>query len=101
MRLAAQAAASGLDGVVCSAHEAAGLRARQGADFLLVTPGIRPAGSGSNDQSRVMTPTEAIANGSDYLVIGRPITHAADPAAMVREINAGLAGMKNVKTIPQ
>src|SRR5262245_45357110 len=73
LRLARLTADSGLDGVVCSAQEAPALRSALGADFKLVTPGIRPAGSAAGDQSRIVTPQAAIANGADYLVIGRPI----------------------------
>lgn len=82
---------SGLDGVVCSAQEASMLKAELGKEFKLVTPGIRPAGSAAGDQRRVMTPVEAVRAGSDYLVIGRPITQAADPAAVLAEINQSLA----------
>ncbi|MBD8512549.1 orotidine-5'-phosphate decarboxylase [Photobacterium sp. WH77] len=81
---------SGLDGVVCSAQEASLLKANLGAEFKLVTPGIRPAGSAAGDQRRVMTPAEAVKAGSDYLVIGRPITQADDPAAVLAEINRSL-----------
>lgn len=80
-RLAALAAAAGLGGCVCSPWEVASLRAAHPAPFALVTPGIRPLGSGSGDQARVMTPSLAIAAGASQLVIGRPITAAADPAA--------------------
>jgi len=90
LRLARLAADCGLDGVVCSAVEAPALRRAQGAGFTLVTPGIRPAGVGVDDQSRLMTPEAAIANGADYLVIGRPITQSADPAAELARINAAL-----------
>ncbi len=93
-RLARLAAANGLDGVVCSAVEAPTLRAATGPGFLLVTPGIRPAGSGADDQARVVTPEAAIANGADYLVIGRPITRAPDPVAVLRTINASLADQR-------
>lgn len=86
-RLAKLAAASGLDGVVCSAQEAKILRETMGKDFLLVTPGIRPADSAAGDQRRVMTPEQAKAAGVSYMVIGRPITQAADPAAALRAIN--------------
>ena len=79
-RLARLAAAAGIGGCVCSPHEVAALRAAHPAPFALVTPGIRPAGSASGDQARVMTPAQAIAAGSSQLVIGRPITAAADPA---------------------
>jgi orotidine-5'-phosphate decarboxylase len=87
VRLAALAHASGLDGVVCSAQEAALLRARLEAKFLLVTPGIRPGGSALDDQQRVMTPVQAISAGVDYLVIGRPITRAVEPCRVLVEIN--------------
>ena len=80
----------GLQGVVCSAREAPLLRSTCGADFALVTPGIRPAGSAMDDQRRVLTPAEALAQGSTYLVIGRPITRAADPAAALAAINDSL-----------
>ncbi len=79
-RLAELAKTSGCDGVVCSPHEVADLRARLGADFKLVIPGIRPSWAAANDQKRVMTPSEAMAEGADYLVIGRPITADPDPA---------------------
>ncbi len=78
-RLAMLAKSSGLDGVVCSGLEAARLRKKFGKDFCLVTPGIRPSGSDAHDQKRVMTPKIAMSNGSDYLVIGRPIREAIDP----------------------
>ena len=89
-RLAQLAQASGLDGVVCSAREAAMLRRERGEDFPLVTPGIRPAGSQADDQQRICTPREAIENGSDYLVIGRPITQADDPHGVLLTINASI-----------
>lgn len=84
--LALQAKKAGLDGVVCSAQEAEAIREACGPDFLLVTPGIRPAGSGEQDQSRVITPAQALKNGSDYLVIGRPITGANDPVSATQQI---------------
>jgi orotidine-5'-phosphate decarboxylase len=90
LRLARLAQANGLDGVVCSAQEAAALRAACGPGFKLVTPGIRPAGSAAHDQARVMTPEAAIAAGADYLVIGRAITGAADPLRALTDINATL-----------
>lgn len=94
LRLARLAASCGLDGVVCSALEATEIKVACGADFRCVTPGIRPAGSDAGDQKRVMTPAQAIANGADDLVIGRPITAAADPAAALAAIihEIGVAG---------
>lgn len=89
-RLAALTADCGLHGVVCSAQEAALLRAQQGTDFLLVTPGIRPATSDAGDQRRIMTPEQAQMAGVSYMVIGRPITQAADPVAALRAINQSL-----------
>lgn len=86
LRLARLAQSAGLDGVVCSAQEARVLRAACGAGFNLITPGIRPAEAAQDDQKRVMTPRAAIDAGADYLVIGRPITQAADPVAMLQRI---------------
>ncbi len=83
---AAQARDIGVDGLVCSAEEAAELRAIVGTKMALVTPGIRPAGSVSSDQKRIMTPAAAIAAGADYLVVGRPIIAAADPRAAAEAI---------------
>ena len=85
-RWAALARDSGLDGVVSSPLEAAQIRRQYGPEFLIVTPGIRPAGSASDDQRRVLTPRQAIQAGADILVIGRPITRAPDPAEAAREI---------------
>ena len=90
-RLAKLTQQAGLDGVVCSAQEATALKSLLGQDFKLVTPGIRPVGSDAGDQHRVMTPPQAIAAGSDYLVIGRPITKAADPLATLQAIHQSLA----------
>lgn len=90
-RMAVRAQEAGLDGVVCSPHEAARIRAACGDEFVIVTPGVRPAAAARGDQKRVATPAEAVANGADYLVIGRPITGAADPVAAVRAIAAELA----------
>ena len=89
-RLAALTQSSGLDGVVCSAMEAPGLRADRGEDFCLVTPGIRLAGDDAGDQRRVLTPADAVANGSDYLVIGRSITAAPDPIAALERVHREL-----------
>lgn len=86
LHLATLAEQSGLDGVVCSALEVAMLRSAIGPDFCLVTPGIRPAGSPQNDQIRVLTPLEARTLGSDFLVIGRPITQSAEPLAVLTKI---------------
>ena len=86
-RLAALTAAAGLDGVVCSPWEAAQVKAVQGARFLAVTPGIRLAAGDAHDQARIATPEAAVAGGADYLVIGRPITQAADPLAVLQQIN--------------
>lgn len=86
MSLAELAHASGVDGVVSSAQEAKQLKSRHGNDFLSVTPGIRPASSDHDDQRRVMTPAMALAQGSDYLVIGRPITKADDPDYALKKI---------------
>ena len=91
LRLAGLAKEAGLDGVVCSAQEAEIMKARFGSDFKLVTPGIRPDGSPADDQKRIVTPKEAVRFGSDYLVIGRPITKASDPASVCREIVMSLA----------
>jgi orotidine-5'-phosphate decarboxylase len=85
-RLAALAKKSGLDGVVCAPGELQALRAECGKDFLLVTPGIRPSWAGAQDQKRAMTPKEAIERGADYLVIGRPITQADNPADALARI---------------
>lgn len=88
---AALAKDSGLDGVVCSAHEAQALRQSLGNEFLMVTPGIRLDVAGNNDdQRRIMTPQQALAAGSSYLVMGRPITQAADPVAVLQQINHGV-----------
>lgn len=86
LRLASLTHACGLDGVVCSAREARELKTRFGAGFCLVTPGIRPAASAAGDQVRVTTPRRAIENGADYLVVGRPITRAANPSKVLNEI---------------
>ena len=89
-RLARQA---GLDGVVCSPREAAALRREFGAGFLLVTPGVRPADTALDDQRRVMTPAEAVAQGADYLVIGRPVTGAGNPGKALERLHAQVTGV--------
>ena len=91
-RLAELAEICGLDGVVCSPREIAGLRAARKPDFRLVVPGIRPAGAASQDQKRIMTPADAVDAGADILVIGRPITGAGDPVSAARSIAASLSG---------
>lgn len=92
-RLATLTRNCGLDGVVCSAQEAPALKAEQGADFKLITPGIRPLTADKGDQQRIMTPTDALNAGSDYLVIGRPITQAADPLAALEAIHSEVVGL--------
>ena len=92
LALAELAHAAGADGVVCAPTEVQALRERFGKEFLLVTPGIRPAGTQSDDQQRVLTPSEAIARGADLLVIGRPITRTDDPRAALDKILDELAG---------
>ena len=95
LKRARDAAAAGMDGIVCSAAEVASVRAAAGPDIALVTPGIRPSGAEAGDQKRVMAPDDAIIAGSDYLVVARPIIRAADPRAVAEavheEIAAGLA----------
>ncbi|MFT5295438.1 MAG: orotidine-5'-phosphate decarboxylase [Colwellia sp.] len=90
MSLAKLTKEAGLDGVVCSAWEAQSLKASLGEDFKLITPGIRPVGSTSDDQKRIMTPEQAISVGVDYLVIGRPITKAENPQMVLQSINLSL-----------
>lgn len=87
LRLAKLAKESGLNGVVSSALESSMIKKELGSNFVTVTPGIRPSGADLGDQKRVMTPAAAIAAGSDYLVIGRPITRAPDPSAVLKSIN--------------
>jgi len=91
IRLAGLAKDSGLDGVVCSALEAQRIKQVCGPEFVTVTPGIRPAGSSANDQTRIMTPEQAIRSGADYLVVGRPITAASDPMDATKRILAEIA----------
>jgi orotidine-5'-phosphate decarboxylase len=92
-RLAVLTKECGLDGVVCSPHEIAMLRRDLGPDFLLVTPGVRPSWAAAGDQKRMMEPRQAMEAGADYLVVGRPITGAADPADAARRIQAEIAGV--------
>jgi orotidine-5'-phosphate decarboxylase len=89
-RLAVLAVEAGARGLVCSPREVAEVRAEVGPDIMLITPGVRPAGSGADDQARVSTPEEALQAGADLLVIGRPITGAADPGAAAAAIGASL-----------
>ena len=91
-RLAQLAQQCGMDGVVCSAAETEMLRVSCGADYVLVTPGIRPIGDTANDQKRIVTPADAISAGSSYLVIGRPVTQAANPGEKLNEIFQQLHG---------
>lgn len=92
VRLARLARESGLDGVVASPRDAAAVRAALGPDFLIVTPGVRPAGSEPGDQRRILTPAEAVRAGADYLVIGRSITRAPQPRAALRAIVGEIEG---------
>ena len=93
LRLATLVQQSGLDGVVCSSRETGVLRNVLGPDFRLITPGIRPLGSQADDQRRVMTPADALRAGSNYLVIGRPVTRADDPVSVLRTINSELSAL--------
>jgi orotidine-5'-phosphate decarboxylase len=93
LRLALLTEQSGLDGVVCSAQEAPMLRSKVAQDFCLVTPGIRPATASKDDQSRIVTPADALRQGSSYLVIGRPITQAADPIKALQAIHAEISSL--------
>lgn len=90
-RLAKMAQECGLDGVVCSAHEAGALKSSHGTDFTLVTPGIRLSSDSNDDQKRIMTPVDAVRQGSDYLVIGRSITQAEDPVQTLLTINSDIS----------
>jgi orotidine-5'-phosphate decarboxylase len=94
VRLARLAQACGLDGVVCSAVEAPAIRAALGAEFALVTPGIRPLGTARDDQARIITPEAAMKMGADYLVVGRPVTRADDPVEALGNINASIGVME-------
>lgn len=95
LRLARLSGEAGLDGVVCSALEAPALRREMGPEFRLVTPGIRPAGSATADQTRILTPIQAMQAGADYLVIGRPITQAPDPVAMLQQISTEIGSFRS------
>jgi orotidine-5'-phosphate decarboxylase len=86
-----QAQAAGIDGLVASPLEAAAIRGLAGPEMILVTPGVRSAGAAKGDQKRVATPAEALCDGADYLVIGRQVTRAADPAAAMAQIRAEIA----------
>jgi orotidine-5'-phosphate decarboxylase len=94
LRLAHMTAECGLDGVVCSAKEIELLRHNLSQDFLLITPGIRPLGDNPGDQKRIETPARALAKGANYLVIGRPLTQAADPALKLQELLQEISGKK-------
>ena len=91
LRLAAMALNCGCGGVVASAQEAAQLRSELGRDFVIVTPGVRPAGADKGDQRRIVTPAQAVAAGADYFVVGRPITDAPDPAAAAKAVIAEIS----------
>jgi orotidine-5'-phosphate decarboxylase len=93
LRLASLARAQGCDGVVASAREAAELRRELGSGFAIVTPGVRPTGSAAGDQARVLTPAQALESGASHVVVGRPITEAADPAAAARAILAEISSV--------
>ena len=92
LRLAERAKAAGLDGIVASVEETRPVKERLGSEFIVVTPGIRPAGADAGDQKRVATPRKAAAAGSDYLVVGRPIIHAPSPSEAARAILSELEG---------
>jgi len=94
LRLARLALENGADGLVCSAHEIAVLRDSFGDKPILVVPGIRPAGSAVGDQARVMTPEQAVSAGADYIVVGRPITQAAEPGAAAAAIAGAIKGLR-------
>jgi orotidine-5'-phosphate decarboxylase len=97
LRLAGLARANGIRGIVASAHEARELRRELGEDFAIVTPGVRPAGSERGDQSRVVTPGNALRAGASHIVVGRPITEAPDPARAAAEILEELEGVLQVR----
>jgi len=93
-RLAALTHGAGLDGVVCSPREAQVLREAEGDAFVLVTPGVRPTGVATDDQRRVMTPTDAVAAGAHYLVMGRPVTQADDPVGVLLTTNSEIGALR-------
>lgn len=95
LRLARLAAQAGLDGVVCSAHEAQAVREACGSAFLRITPGIRLPEAEADDQKRIMTPEVAVRSGASYLVVGRPVTGAPDPAAVIDRINRDIGSAEN------
>jgi orotidine-5'-phosphate decarboxylase len=97
--LARLARTAGMDGVVCSALEAPAVRREFGPDFKILVPGVRPASSARNDQSRIATPGDAVRAGADYLVVGRPITAAANPRAAALETVAEIAGAERQKAV--
>lgn len=97
--LARLARTAGMDGVVCSALEASTVRREFGPDFKILVPGVRPASAATNDQSRIATPGDAVRAGADYLVVGRPITAAANPRAAALEIAAEIAGAERQKAV--
>jgi orotidine-5'-phosphate decarboxylase len=97
--LAHLAKTAGMDGVVCSALEAPAVRRELGSDFKILVPGVRPASAATNDQSRIATPADAVRAGADYLVVGRPITAAADPRAAARAIVAEIAGAERQRDV--
>jgi orotidine-5'-phosphate decarboxylase len=97
--LARLAKTAGIDGVVCSALEAPAVRRELGPEFKILVPGVRPASAATNDQSRVATPGDAVRAGADYLVVGRPITAAADPRAAARAIVAEIAGAERQRAV--
>jgi orotidine-5'-phosphate decarboxylase len=99
LRLAALSIANGCRGVVASALEASELRREFGHEFAIVTPGVRPAGTGHGDQARVVTPADAIAAGATHIVVGRPITGAADPGAEARAILSQINGSQSLSAV--
>jgi orotidine-5'-phosphate decarboxylase len=99
LALARLARTAGMDGVVCSALEAPAVRREFGPDFKILVPGVRPASAATNDQSRIATPGDAVRAGADYLVVGRPITAAANPRAAALEIVAEIAGAERQRAV--